>query len=553
MSYVIIRTSYSFQLNYIMDGLMIKRPWIDLILSGKKTWEIRGSNTEKRGAIALIESGSKHIVGIARLVKVRGPLELSDYVHYKSYHLATPDELSELPYPHTYAWELADAEPLLEPVKYEHPLGAITWVNLKSININDLTSIKRKFHIPSQVLKNKFIKSIEKDLEYLNQDFNYDCDSSLNNAQITIGSKLHNYTTKEEVRDIYNKLRKRLLLSDKEFIARVERKYDILQYFANGDEINFSTIKPEVRECISQKDKDLFKYCSYLESVPSSGGIGRRISAIVWDTGQKTEKIMGIIGLSSAGYSLKCRDDYFNWNQSIIDSFKRLKDIKDEGLRKIMQLSICMAVPPYSFAFAAKLMTVLSFSKPIQEIYQRKYKDPLLAIIATGVFGDHAALYNRIKTSKLIDSKTNKNIDLFVKIGNTSEYSNLILSDETKEIAKDVLKNSICNTSTSNQSRNKNFSTNNELIRAIKICGLNKEILALNRKVVYLGAVNSSNIEILRGKRIKARTNLPIINCISYWRDEYINKKFLLSDDKIKDFRNFSKNELSINEQLKLF
>lgn len=30
-----------------MDGLIIKRQWIDLILSGKKTLEIRGSDTKK--------------------------------------------------------------------------------------------------------------------------------------------------------------------------------------------------------------------------------------------------------------------------------------------------------------------------------------------------------------------------------------------------------------------------------------------------------------------------------------------------------------------------
>ena len=41
-----------------MDALIIRQPWLGLILSGKKTWEIRGSRTNKRGPIALIESGS---------------------------------------------------------------------------------------------------------------------------------------------------------------------------------------------------------------------------------------------------------------------------------------------------------------------------------------------------------------------------------------------------------------------------------------------------------------------------------------------------------------
>jgi hypothetical protein len=41
-----------------MKGLIVKSPWIELILEGKKTWEIRGSNTKIRGPIALIKSGS---------------------------------------------------------------------------------------------------------------------------------------------------------------------------------------------------------------------------------------------------------------------------------------------------------------------------------------------------------------------------------------------------------------------------------------------------------------------------------------------------------------
>lgn len=42
-----------------MDGLIIKKKWLDLILSGKKTLEIRGHDTHKLGeTIYLLESGS---------------------------------------------------------------------------------------------------------------------------------------------------------------------------------------------------------------------------------------------------------------------------------------------------------------------------------------------------------------------------------------------------------------------------------------------------------------------------------------------------------------
>ena len=34
-----------------MDGLIIKDPWIGMVLDNFKSWEIRGSKTEKRGTI----------------------------------------------------------------------------------------------------------------------------------------------------------------------------------------------------------------------------------------------------------------------------------------------------------------------------------------------------------------------------------------------------------------------------------------------------------------------------------------------------------------------
>lgn len=62
-----------------MRGLRIRGPWIDLILSGGKTWEIRGSATRVRGLIALIESGSGTVVGVAELTGRVGPLTLEEF------------------------------------------------------------------------------------------------------------------------------------------------------------------------------------------------------------------------------------------------------------------------------------------------------------------------------------------------------------------------------------------------------------------------------------------------------------------------------------------
>ena len=49
-------------------GLIIKQPWIELILSGKKTWEMRSRPTHIRGKIGLIEQGTGLIVGEVEII-----------------------------------------------------------------------------------------------------------------------------------------------------------------------------------------------------------------------------------------------------------------------------------------------------------------------------------------------------------------------------------------------------------------------------------------------------------------------------------------------------
>jgi hypothetical protein len=62
-SYVVISAEQK------MRGLVIDEPWISLIISGEKTWEMRSRNTLVRGRIALIRKGSKTVIGTVDLVR----------------------------------------------------------------------------------------------------------------------------------------------------------------------------------------------------------------------------------------------------------------------------------------------------------------------------------------------------------------------------------------------------------------------------------------------------------------------------------------------------
>ena len=115
-----------------MHGLIIKQPWIELILCGQKTWEIRGSNTSRRGRIALIRGGSGLVVGSCDLISVHGPLSIEEIAASIDKHCAPLDQLDAITarYKKVFAWELADVTRLDPPVPYQHPSGAVIWVRL---------------------------------------------------------------------------------------------------------------------------------------------------------------------------------------------------------------------------------------------------------------------------------------------------------------------------------------------------------------------------------------------------------------------------------------
>lgn len=110
-----------------MKGLIIKSPWIDKILRGDKTWEIRGSNTSHRGKIGLIQSGTGLVIGTAELIATHRLAKLDMYLHYEKHQIPNYDEIT---YKHIWAWELTKPTRYMQPVEYKHPQGAVIWVNL---------------------------------------------------------------------------------------------------------------------------------------------------------------------------------------------------------------------------------------------------------------------------------------------------------------------------------------------------------------------------------------------------------------------------------------
>ncbi|EMG1420529.1 ASCH domain-containing protein [Vibrio cholerae] len=112
----------------ITKGLIVDKPWIDLILNGEKTWEMRTYSTKYRGQFALIEKGTGLIVGVSTLVDALNPLLPNELVLFFEKHRVDYKSQPELLKWNT-PWVL-DQSHRITPTKYKHKQGAVIWVNL---------------------------------------------------------------------------------------------------------------------------------------------------------------------------------------------------------------------------------------------------------------------------------------------------------------------------------------------------------------------------------------------------------------------------------------
>ncbi len=128
-----------------LSAIPIRQPYIDWILEGSKTWEIRSKPTKKIGPVALIRSGSGTVVGVARLTKV---IELTSGIaraNAKHIHVSQAEatNLAGL-----FAWVLEDVIRLDSPVRYHHRPGAVTWVTLDEETARAVDAEAKRSHRP---------------------------------------------------------------------------------------------------------------------------------------------------------------------------------------------------------------------------------------------------------------------------------------------------------------------------------------------------------------------------------------------------------------------
>lgn len=122
----------------VRKALIIDSPWIEKILAGDKTWEIRSGLASHRGPFGLIQKVSGQLIGVATLHSVSGPYKNTELAQHRALRHVPPNVFEQPNYKWRYAWELSDAIALPSPVSYHHKSGSVTWVDLDDSVVHEI-------------------------------------------------------------------------------------------------------------------------------------------------------------------------------------------------------------------------------------------------------------------------------------------------------------------------------------------------------------------------------------------------------------------------------
>jgi len=202
-----------------------------------------------------------------------------------------------------------------------------------------------------------------------------------------------NLSDKDAIRRAHQASKEHLLFKNKEWI--LENEDALIENFANGEEVIPTEINPKLVLVDTQDKADLFRYGSYLWSIPISNGFGRRLRYLVVD--KSNDKLIGLIGLTDPMIGLGIRDKWIGWTT----------EQKEKMLWHVMDAYALGAVPPYSYLLGGKLVASLIASDKIRKDFKEKYSHgkavishkqhkrrgaDLVLVTTTGAFGKSSIL-----------------------------------------------------------------------------------------------------------------------------------------------------------------
>lgn len=198
---------------------------------------------------------------------------------------------------------------------------------------------------------------------------------------------------KEVARRLHEPQRRAALEQARGFI--IAREADLLDYFADGTEVDPRTLEPVVRTVVSSLDAEIFRFASLHWAVPVSQGYGRRNRFLIWD--ESNGKLIGIFALADPVFNLGARDQLIGWGQAQ----------RQERLYNIFDAYVLGAVEPYRQVLGGKLAALCAVSDEVITCLEDKYRDTTTVIlektkpsrpvlITTSSALGRSSVYNRI-------------------------------------------------------------------------------------------------------------------------------------------------------------
>jgi hypothetical protein len=315
--------------------------------------------------------------------------------------------------------------------------------------------------------------------------------------------------SKDVARRLHQPRRRTVLEEARDFI--ISREADLLDFFADGAEVNPQAIDPRVCPVDSELDAELFRFASLHWSVPVSQGYGRRTRFLIWD--RSNGKLIGIFALADPVFNLAARDRVIGWDQQQ----------RQQRLYNVFDAYVLGAVEPYRQLLGGKLAALCTVSDEVIEYLEAKYAGATTVILGqvkpsrpvlittTSALG-RSSVYNRISVGGTL---------VFRPVGYTEGFGHFQFSDALFRDLADYM------AVPGEKRKNEYGGGPNWRIRvlrsALEQVGLPGGLLQHGiRRQVYLAPVARNWAEFLRGQTDTIEpSSRPLEDLASYFRQRW--------------------------------
>jgi hypothetical protein len=144
-------------------------------------------------------------------------------------------------------------------------------------------------------------------------------------------------------------------------------------------------LKLEPQLILANNNEDVLdrwmNFGTYCSRGKNNSNLGRNLRFLVVD--KVTEKILGLICVSSDFFDLPPRDNYIGWTQGT--------KVGEKKLNHTAIGSTIVPMQPLGYSFlGGKLIALLTVSDPVIKAWEEKYKNKLVGISTTGLFGSYS-------------------------------------------------------------------------------------------------------------------------------------------------------------------